>query len=286
MVPDHLPDRLKDAITKFPPGVLQFEIGIQSFDVDVQQRISRRQDNAKTQANLRWLLDHSHAHLHTDLIFGLPGESWQTFAQGFDQLYAIGPHEIQLGVLKRLRGTPLAQRSLPGAVPEHGMVYDAAPPYTVQRNDAVSADEVQAFIRLARYWDLVANSGRFGATLPWVMQGGSVPASPPSPFAAFADFAQWLWCSSAITQGKTSGLSPEDWVDALFDYLTTQRGLAPADVRAVLVADYVASGARANPKSLQGYLPLREAPRPGGRRALAQRQDLHLHHHKPSQMEA
>ena len=283
VVPDHLPDRLKDAITQFPPGVLQFEIGIQSFDVDVQQRISRRQDNAKTQANLRWLLDHSHAHLHTDLIFGLPGESWQTFAQGFDQLYAIGPHEIQLGVLKRLRGTPLAQRSLPGAVPEHGMVYDAAPPYTVQRTDAVSAEEVRAFIRLARYWDLVANSGRFGATMPLVMQGGTVPTSPPSPFAAFAQLAQWLWQTSAITKGKTSGLSPEDWVDTLFDYLTTQRGLPPAVVRAALVADYVASGARSNPKSLQGFLPAREAPQPSGRRALAHRQDLH--HPKPSTIE-
>ena len=281
VVPDHLPDRLKDAIAQFPPGVLQFEIGIQSFDVDVQQRISRRQDNAKTQANLRWLLDHSHAHLHTDLIFGLPGESWQTFAQGFDQLYAIGPHEIQLGVLKRLRGTPLANRSLPGAVPEHGMVYEAAPPYTVQRNDAVSADEVQAFIRLARYWDLVANSGRFGNTMPLVMQGGKAPLSA---FAAFADFAQWMWHSSAITQGKTSGLSPEDLVDTLFDYLTTRRGLTPADVRAALVADYVASGARANPQSLQGFLPPREAPQPGGRRALAQRQELH--HAKPSKIEA
>ena len=287
VVPDHLPDRLKDAIAKFPPGVLQFEIGIQSFDVDVQQRISRRQDNAKTQANLRWLLDHSHAHLHTDLIFGLPGESWQTFAQGFDQLYAIGPHEIQLGVLKRLRGTPLANRSLPGAVPEHGMVYDAAPPYTVQRNDAVSADEVQAFIRLARYWDLVANSGRFGSTMPVLMQGDRgrpSPLSPASPFAAFADFAHWLWHTSAITQGKTSGLSPEDLVDALFDYLTTQRGLASTNVRAVLVEDYVASGARANPQSLQGFLPAREAPQPGGRRALAQRQELHQA--KPSKIEA
>ena len=291
VVPDHLPDRLKDAIAKFPPGVLQFEIGIQSFDVDVQQRISRRQDNAKTEANLRWLLDHSQAHLHTDLIFGLPGESWQTFALGFDQLYRIGPHEIQLGVLKRLRGTPLAQRSLPGAVPEHGMVYDAAPPYTVQRNDAVTADEVQTFIRLARYWDLVANSGRFGTTMPWVMQRGTAPPSATttaSPFAAFAHFAQWLWLTCPITQGKTSGLTPEVLVDALFDYLTTQRGLAPAEVRAVLVADYVASGARSNPKSLQGFLPAREAPQAGGRRALAQRQDLHQHQHqpKPSKIEA
>lgn len=271
VVPDHLPDRLKDAIAMFPPGVLQFEIGIQSFDVDVQQRISRRQDNTKTQANLRWLLDHSQAHLHTDLIFGLPGESWATFAKGFDALYAIGPHEIQLGVLKRLRGTPLAQRSLSGAVPEHGMVYDASPPYTVQHNDAVSAQEVQDFIRLTRYWDLIANSGRFAATMLLVMQGGAVV----SPFAAFADLAQWLWATGPTTAGKTSGISPEDLVDALFAYLTQVRGLSEAQVRHALVADYVSSGARANPSALQGYLPLRDAPQAGGRRGLAQRQERH-----------
>ena len=50
VIPDHLPDRLKDMIAKFPPGVLQFEVGIQSFNVEVQQRISRRQDNDKTVA--------------------------------------------------------------------------------------------------------------------------------------------------------------------------------------------------------------------------------------------
>ena len=117
--------------------------------------------------------------------------------------------------------------------------------------------------------------------MPLVMQGGSAPLSP---FAAFADFAQWLWHTSAITQGKTSGLSPEDLVDALLDYLTTQRGLPPTDVRAALVADYVASGARANPRSLQGFLPARQAPQPGGRRTLAQRQDLH--YAKPTKIEA
>jgi coproporphyrinogen III oxidase-like Fe-S oxidoreductase len=117
---------------------LQFEVGIQSFNEEVQQRISRRQDNAQTQDNLRWLLTHSQAHLHTDLIFGLPGESWASFAAGFDRLYALGPHEIQLGLLKRLRGTPIARHTQ-----AHGMVYDSAPPYSVQQTGALSAEEVQ-----------------------------------------------------------------------------------------------------------------------------------------------
>ncbi|MEY3125665.1 MAG: hypothetical protein RLZZ573_2185 [Pseudomonadota bacterium] len=260
VIPDQLPDRLKHMIARFPPGVLQFEVGIQSFNVDVQQRISRRQDNDKTAANLQWLVQASHAHLHTDLIFGLPGETLESFALGFDRLHALRPHEIQLGILKRLRGTPIARHSV-----EYGMVYDPAPPYTVLQTHAVDAPTVQRFTRFARYWDLVANSGRFGQTLALLLEA-------PSAFSAFLGFADWLW---RIT-GKTSGLSPEELVDALHDYLVRECALPLHTVQNALLADYVASGARANPKALQGLLPKREAPVAHAVKALAQRQERHL----------
>ena len=263
LVPDHLPDALKALVAQFPAGVLQFEIGIQSFNPAVQSRIARRQDNAKTEDNIRWLLAHTTAHLHTDLIFGLPGEDGQSFAQGFDRLYALGPHEIQLGVLKRLRGTPLAQRSLPGAVAEDGMQYATEPPYTVLQTDAVSATEVQQFIRLARYWDLLVNSGRFGQSSRLLLQG-------PSAFAAWADFSQWLWQRTA----STHKLTPELLLDALFYYLTLERALPMDAVRAALLADYLASGARSNPQCLQGLLPRREKTGPQ-KPGAAQRQMRH-----------
>jgi radical SAM superfamily enzyme YgiQ (UPF0313 family) len=265
LVPDHLPDALKAVVAQFPPGVLQFEIGIQSFNPAVQTRIARRQDNAKTCANIAWLLAHSQAHLHTDLIFGLPGESWDSFAEGFDRLYALGPHEIQLGLLKRLRGTPLAQRSLPGSVAEDGMVYAEQPPFAVQQTGAVSAAQVQAFARLARYWDLVVNSGRFGQSSRLLLQQG------PSAFDAWAAFSEWLWGRTA----STHRLAPEALLDALFDYLTVQQALPADPVRAALLADYVASGARSNPKALQGLLPRRQkvaVPKA----KLVQRQTRHL----------
>jgi hypothetical protein len=263
LVPDHLPDALKAMVKQFPAGVLQFEIGIQSFNPAVQVGIARRQDNAKTAANIQWLLAHSTAHLHTDLIFGLPRETWDSFAEGFDRLYALGPHEIQLGVLKRLRGTPLAQRSLPGAVAQDGMVYAAEPPYTVLQTDAVTAEQVQCFTRLARYWDLVVNSGRFGQSSRLLLQG-------PSAFAAWADFSAWLWQRSA----STHQLTPETLLDAVFDYLTTQRRLPVGAVRNALLADYVASGARSNPQALEGLLPRREKTAMP-KKAVAQRQARH-----------
>ncbi|MFZ2220370.1 MAG: DUF4080 domain-containing protein [Rhodoferax sp.] len=259
VIPDHLPDRLKAIIAQFPPGVLQFEVGIQSFNVDVQKRISRKQDNAKTMTNLGWLVNESHAHLHTDLIFGLPGETLESFADGFNQLHALKPHEIQLGILKRLRGTPIARHTA-----EYGMVYETEPPYTVLQTGAVDAATMQRFTRFSRYWDLVANSGRFTQTLAVLMD-------QPSAFHGFLDFADWLWQTTA----KTSGLSPEMLVDALADYLCSQRGLTLASAQQTLLTDYVASGARANPKALQGLLPRREAPAVSAGKGLAQRQERH-----------
>ena len=273
VIPDHLPDRLKEKIAEFPSGVLQFEIGIQTFNVEVQQRISRRQDNDKTAANITWLVEHSNAHLHTDLIFGLPGESMQSFAQGFDRLYALKPHEIQLGILKRLRGTPIARHTA-----EYGMVYETEPPYTVQQTSAVTAKEMQRFTRLARYWDLIANSGRFTVTLQALLstkgqsQGneGSKGAGD-SPFQAFLDLSDWLWQHTQTT----GHLTPEALVDALFDYLCTKVAIAPALARAWLLADYLKSGARASPRALKKVLPRQSAPLAKTPRQLAARQQRH-----------
>jgi hypothetical protein len=260
VIPDQLPDRLKEMIAQFPAGVLQMEVGLQSFNVEVQQRLSRRQDNDKTAANLRWLVQESHAHLHTDLIFGLPGETLESFATGFDRLYALQPHEIQLGILKRLRGTPIARHTA-----EYAMVYDANPPYTVQQTGVLDAATVQRFTRFARYWDLVANSGRFKQTLSLLMGEGA------SPFYAFLGFADWLW----HTTGQTSGLTPEALVDALFAYLGATGSFAVDTVRATLLADYMASGARANPRALHGLLVRRGDAADGGASVLGQRQHRH-----------
>ena len=84
-------------------------------------------------------------------------------------------------------------------------------------------------------------------------------------------FSDWLW----QTTGKTSGLSPERLVDALFDYLSHQPGLSVAAVQLTLLADYVASGARANPSALKGLLPRRQSPLSATHRSLVTRQSMH-----------
>ncbi len=234
LIPDRLPEPLKALIAQFPEGSLQFEVGVQSLDPQVQQRISRRQDNTRTLDNLRWLLLHSHAHLHADLIFGLPGETLESFAAGFDRLQAVGVHEIQLGLLKRLRGAPIDRHTR-----AHAMVYDSQPPYALLCNDCVDFATVQRFARLARYWDLIGNGGRFAQSLRLLLEG-------PSAFAAFAQWSDWLWQRT----GKTHEFGQEALVDLLHDYLVHRRGLDLQQVRAALLADYQASGARGKPACL------------------------------------
>jgi radical SAM superfamily enzyme YgiQ (UPF0313 family) len=234
VIPDHLPDALKDCIAKFPPGTLQFEIGIQSLNPHVQQRISRRQDNAKALANIAWLVNHSHAHLHVDLIAGLPGETVESFAQGFDQLHACAPHEIQFGILKRLRGTPIIRHTQ-----AHCMVYSPDAPYEVLATDAIDFATMQRLSRFARYWDLVANSGRFVHTLPLLLNTHASSANP-SAFYSFLAFADWLYA----TTGKTHQIALERLFEFVHQWLTTVCSLPTAQVEPLLEQDYAATGAK------------------------------------------
>ena len=87
------------------------------------------------------------------------------------------------------------------------MVFQDLPPYSVVQTNTLTRDQVERFVRLARYWDLVANSGRFSRTLPLLLAGTSA-------FAGLARFTDWFWART----GSTSGITPEMLVDALFDF--------------------------------------------------------------------
>lgn len=187
MTPDHLSPAIKQRLAAFPPGVLQLEIGIQSFNLEVLQTIQRMQDNTKVEENLTWLLTHTQAHIHTDLIVGLPGESLVSFAAGFDRLRALAPHEIQVGILKHLAGTPLT-----AMIHTQEMHFNAEAPYELLASRQFDFFTLRRCKRMARYWDLVGNSGRFPRTLATVFKDRS-------PFAVFMAFSDWLFTTTGQT---------------------------------------------------------------------------------------
>lgn len=264
MIPDRFPDSLRGLISRFPPGALQFEVGIQSFDEQVSNNISRRQNVARLEDNLRFLREHSGVHVHADLIAGLPGESLESFAAGFDRLWRLGPQEIQVGILKRLRGTPIIRHDV-----EYAMVYARLAPYELLCNRDLDFATLQQVKRFARHWDAVGNSGRFARTLPLLLDG--LPHA--SPFWNFRDFSQRLHARL----GTQHGIAPERLGEQLYLHLR-EAGVDASALSEALAADHLTSGGRGRPAYLRAPVaaaaprPAPPSPPPGSNR----RQQRHL----------
>ena len=269
MIPDRLPDALRTLIAQFPDGVLQFEIGVQTFNDEVGELISRRQDNAQLAENFRWLRQHTGVHIHADLIVGLPGEDVDSFGRGLDRLVALKPQEIQIGILKRLRGTPITRHD-----EEWQMVYSQHPPFEILSSRLIDFSTMQRLRRLSRYWDLVVNNGNFPQTHPLLWQDGS-------PFAEFLSFSDWLF----QTLERSHGIPLAKLAERLFRYLVDER-LLPQDRVALSVwSDYVSGGRRDRPAFLRGFelppaheLHQHTATDPAEGTALPQRQARHVQH--------
>ncbi len=163
LVPDRLPQEIREHIQAFPAGSLQFEVGIQTLNPDVATNVSRKNDLAKVAENFKYILENTKVHTHADLIVGLPGETFESFALGFDRLAAMGPDEIQVGILKRLKGTPIARHEK-----TFQMVYSDAPPFQILKNSTMDFATLQKMNRFAKFWDLYANSGEFKNFMQWI----------------------------------------------------------------------------------------------------------------------
>jgi hypothetical protein len=241
MIPDRLPAGLRELITRFPPGMLQFEVGVQTFNPEVATAIHRRQDLGRLEENFRFLREQTGVHVHADLIAGLPGETLDGFAAGFDRLVALGPQEIQVGLLKRLRGTPIGRHD-----DAWQMVYSPLPPYELLQNRLIDFATMQRLGRFARYWDLVGNSGRFVTVLPEFWSGGA------SPFAEFMRFSDWFYGR----EGRRHNIGLPQLIGQVFIWLTQERGRPAETIAAALYQDALRAGHEELPPEVKAHLPV------------------------------
>lgn len=241
MIPDRLPEALREIIAKFPDGALQFEIGVQTFNDQAGEYISRNQNNDKLADNFRYLRQHTGVHIHADLIIGLPGEDVESFGRGFDRLLSLQPQEIQVGILKSLKGTPITRHDV-----EWQMVYSQFAPFEILSNRLIDFPTMHRLRRFSRFWDLFANSANFKSSLPLLWQ------NHPSPFQEFLKFCNWLY----QVEQRTHGISLPKLTERLFEYLTTQ--IQPDTPNAQPIAesiwqDYVGGGRRDKPQFLRDF---------------------------------
>jgi hypothetical protein len=152
---------------------------------------------------------------------------------------ALQPQEIQVGILKRLRGTPISRHD-----DEWGMIYSANPPYEILQNKLIPFAEMQRLRRFAKYWDLVGNSGNFVETTPLLWSENNAP------FAAFLELSDWLFARVR----RTDTIALLRLVQMLFEFLTEIKGVNPKTGAQALWRDYQRGGRNDKPAFLAEHL--------------------------------
>ncbi len=237
VIPDHFPQALKERILQFPPYHLQLEIGIQTLNNEVLENINRRMNLNKVKRNLLFLEQESKAHLHVDLIVGLPGESLESFAKNLNRLKTMTNSEIQIGILKKLSGTTLHRHDK-----KFGIIYCDKPPYDILKSDNLSFETIQKMKRFARFWDLTYNSGNFQKTMDYIFEDDV--------FKGFYEFSQWIYKQSESTwQISLNRLS-----EFVFDYLTDKKSFDKEMIAKTILDDIIKVDGRKIPGFLRTHL--------------------------------
>ena len=139
---------------------MQLEIGVQTTNPRTIEEIRRKMDLSRLSQVVKQINQGNNVHQHLDLIAGLPYENYDSFHQSFDDVYHMEPEQLQLGFLKVLQGSYMAQMA-----DSYGLIYQSAPPYEVLSTRWLPYEDV---IRLKGIEDMVEvyyNSHQFTYTV-------------------------------------------------------------------------------------------------------------------------
>jgi len=238
MVPQDIPPALLEALAAYPPAVIQIEFGVQTLNPEVARTIRRPLDDTKLLQNLQRLRLQTQAHIHADLIAGLPGEDMPSFARGFERLLKSGVQEIQLGILKRLKGSPLDQQA-----ESWGLAFSTCPPYEILHTPYMTFEALTKFKRFAKFWDTLVNNASFPKSVAFLCA--------EQPFERFWGFTQWVYQRTQATHS----IAQARWVTLLFEYMTVEQFHSPQHVAQLLIDDYLRSRKEDIPPILRPHLP-------------------------------
>lgn len=178
-------------LAQAPKGRFQFEIGVQSTCAEALGAVGRGDHFAAIARAAHTLGAADNIPLHLDLIAGLPGESFESFARSFDDVYALRPHMLQLGFLKLLPGTGLRQNAQ-----ALGIVHAPDPPYQVLRTAQMSIEELDWLHDVEAVLNWYGNTGRYAASMQLLTR-------QRSPFAVYHTLAQALRRGGAFDAARS-----------------------------------------------------------------------------------
>lgn len=134
--PSLISDEFIGLFKKARSSQFQFEIGLQTTNLQTEKEINRVGSFDDIKEGVLKLKE-TGIHIHMDLIFGLPYETYEIFKKSFNDLYSLKIDKIQLGFLKLLKGSRLREDY---KIYNYRFLQD--PPYEVISNMWVSIDDV------------------------------------------------------------------------------------------------------------------------------------------------
>lgn len=206
---DQLNEEQLAVMENMRPGLIQLEIGVQTTYEPTIREIRRTMDLGRLKAAVSRIKRFGNIHQHLDLIAGLPFENLNRFRQSFDEVYDMEPDQLQLGFLKVLKGSYMAEMAS-----EYGVVFHEEPPYEVLATKWLGYEDILKLKAVEEMVEVYYNSGQFALTLKEMKREWD---SAFQMFEALADFyeAQGL---SGVNHSRLARY------EILYRFLTGEKG--------------------------------------------------------------
>lgn len=159
-----------ELLDTFRPGLVQFEIGVQSTNPDTIQAIRRTMNLQTLRSNTARVYQARNIHQHLDLIAGLPYENYESFRNSFNDVYAMKPDQLQLGFLKVLDGSYMHE-----VKDKYEVQHSSLPPYEIFSTRWLPYEDVLRLKQVEEMVEVYYNSFQFPGSMAYLVQFFETP---------------------------------------------------------------------------------------------------------------
>lgn len=160
---EYLSDDALDFLQVVPSGVMQFEMGVQSANKTTLKAVNRSCNIEILAEKIKRIPKTIHQHL--DLIAGLPFEDLESFGKSYDYVMKLQPDALQLGFLKILEGTQMAN-----IAKENGWLWMQSPIYETFSTPYLSFSDVSILKNVEILTDVFWNKKNFYWTMNYIFR--------------------------------------------------------------------------------------------------------------------
>lgn len=180
-----------DYLATVPKGKFQFEIGIQSTNEQTLESVDRKANTQLLFDKIKRLLRPGNIYVHTDLIVGMPYETYDIFQRSFQEVYSLKSDCLQVGFLKLLKGSKIRREAN-----RWQYRYSSAAPYELYDNEFLSFEQVNRLEMIAETVERFYNSHAFDQSLSYMI------SKFPSSFAFYEAFSKEFDGKGPVAQKK------------------------------------------------------------------------------------